>query len=77
MFLYGAIVQLVEHLLHTENVGGSNPSSTTKFLLACGVIGNTTDFDSVVSGSIPDTPARTMRARLGSQRVLIRLLAPD
>ena len=27
-------------------------------LLACGVIGNTTDFDSVVSGSIPDTPAK-------------------
>ena len=30
-------------------------------LLACGVIGNTTDFDSVVSGSIPDTPARILR----------------
>ena len=27
------------------------------FLLGCGVIGNTTDFDSVVSGSIPDTSA--------------------
>ena len=26
-------------------------------LLACGVTGNTTDFDSVISGSIPDTPA--------------------
>lgn len=27
-------------------------------MLGCGVIGNTTDFDSVVSGSIPDTPAK-------------------
>ena len=32
MFLYGAIVQLVEHLLHTETVGGSNPPSTTKLV---------------------------------------------
>ena len=30
MFLYGDVVQLVEHLLHTETVGGSNPSFTTK-----------------------------------------------
>ena len=27
-------------------------------MLGCGVIGNTTDFDSVVSGSIPDTSAK-------------------
>ena len=37
---------------------GSSPRRYAKFLLGCGVIGNTTDFDSVVSGSIPDTPAK-------------------
>jgi hypothetical protein len=34
------------------------PVRTGQDLLGCGVIGNTTDFDSVVSGSIPDIPAR-------------------
>ena len=42
----------------SKTVGrGSSPWRDAKFLLGCGVIGNTTDFDSVVSGSIPDTSA--------------------
>ena len=38
-------------------VGVRVPGGMPNFLLGCGVIGNTTDFDSVVSGSIPDTSA--------------------
>ena len=48
---------MVVQQLHTLPGVSSNLTFTTN-LLACGVIGNTTDFDSVVSGSIPDTPAR-------------------
>ena len=33
-------------------------------MLGCSVIGNTTDFDSVISGSIPDTSARVFRRGL-------------
>ena len=42
-----------------ENGCDMRDATTYKFiLLACGVIGNTTDFDSVVLGSIPSTPAK-------------------
>lgn len=35
--------------------------------LGNGVVGNTTDFDSVVSGSIPDSPATNENSDLNTQ----------